>query len=75
MKTKIAKFLFAIIWTAVVFFAGATCAERLIASINNWYIYLIVAMTVLIMTAVFYCLGRGSKSEELTTDDEEEDQQ
>lgn len=74
MKTKIAKFLFGIISTAVVFFAGATCAERLIASIGNWYIYLIVATTVLIMTATFYFLGRGSKSEELT-DDEEEQQQ
>lgn len=73
MKTKIAKFLFAIIGTAVVFFAGATVSERLIASVNNWHIYLIVATAVLVITALFYSLGRGSKSEEIIDEEEEQE--
>ncbi len=75
MKTKIAKFLFAIIGTAVVFFAGATVSERLIASVNNWHIYLIVATAVLVITAIFFALGRGSKLEELCYNEDEEEEQ
>lgn len=73
MKTKIAKFLFGIIGTVVVFFAVATVSERLVASINNWHIYLIVATAVLVITALFYLLGRGSKSEEIIDDEEEQE--
>lgn len=71
MKTKIAKFLFGIIGTTIVFLTGATVSERLDASISNWHIYLIVAIVVLFITALFYSLGRGSKSEELIDEEEE----
>ncbi len=69
---KISRFLFGIIGTAVVFFAGATVSERLVGSISNWHYYLIVAIIVLAITALFYSLGRGSKAEEFTYDDEED---
>ena len=68
---KIAKTLFTIIFAAVIFLTGATCAEQLALSVNGWYKYLIIAVIILVVIAIGYFLGRGSKTEEAEEEIEE----